>query len=440
MKSMSLILAATSLAAFSITLVPASAVADNAGPSVTYAQDVAPILNSSCVECHRPGQVAPMSLLNYKEVRPWAKSIRRAVSERTMPPWFAEAGHQNYSNDLSISEAEIATLVAWVDQGARAGDLSAAPPTPKFRKDSEWRIGTPDHVFTMNPYEVSDAIEDHYEHVTFKSDIAEDRWVKAIELKPGFAEAVQHILVFVAAEGEDPWQQMQKTRLFAKWGPGNNPTIFAPDHGKLLPANAEIMFQVHYHKNPDPGSGGIDESKMAVIFADGPVKHPVSTAWILDPTIRIPAGDSNFRSESVFRFIDNGHIYNLAPHMHLRGKAFQYIAEYPDGTEEVLLNLPSWDFNWQFTYDLTEPKFIPRGTKIRAVAWFDNSGDNPDNPDPGVEVTWGDATTDEMMIGFMDYTYVKRKKYQRTVALPEGLAEGHFGGDFGNGQGSSGGQ
>lgn len=407
--------------------VPAMAADDNApaaATKVTYAKDVAPILNENCAGCHRPGQIAPMSLLTYQEARPWAKAIKKSVTERTMPPWFAAPGHQEYGNDTSLSEAEIMTLARWADQGAPIGDAKDLPPAPTFADDNAWRIGKPDKVFVMEPFTVTDDMEDHYEWVTIKNDDPEDKWVKAVEIIPGFKEAVHHNLVFLGPAGAQPHEAERSMDLFAKWGPGNNPDIYPEGHGKLLKGNSTIMFQLHYHKTPGPGTGGVDQSKMGVIFAEKPVEHPVTTAWILDPRINIPAGASDYTAESVFRFIDSGVIFNLAPHMHLRGKSFKYVAEYPDGTSEVLLDVPRWDFNWQISYYLKEPKHVPRGTKVRAIAVYDNSENNPHNPDPTINVDWGEATTDEMMIGFMDYMYDKRKQFQRTIALPEGIAEG----------------
>lgn len=420
----------TALATLGFGLTEGNA-ADDSAPAptsgqVTYAKDVAPILNKNCVQCHRPGQIGPMSLVSYNDARPWAKAVKKAVGSKLMPPWFAEPGHQTYGNDPSLSEKDATILAKWADAGAPMGDAANLPPAATFSNVDVWRMGTPDKVFTMAPFKVTDEMFDHYEWVTIKNDMPEDKWVKAVEIIPGFKSAVHHDLVFIGPAGAAPHEIEGKLDLFAKWGPGNNPDIYPEGRGKLLKGNSTILFQMHYHKEPGPGTGGVDQTKMGVIFADKPIDHPVTTAWILDPRINIPAGNPAYKAESVFTFIDSGLIYNMAPHMHLRGKDFSYIAEYPDGKTEVLLHVPNYDFNWQISYYLKEPKAVPRGTKIRAVATYDNSENNKSNPDPKRDVTWGEATTDEMMIGFMDYTYDKRIQFQRTFALPEGMAEGAF--------------
>lgn len=433
-KAAALFAASLTLAGLGSVASADDSAASVAGP-VTYAKNVAPILNKNCVVCHRQGQIGPMSLMSYQEARPFAKAIKKSITERTMPPWFASPEHGKFSNDTRLSDADIAALSKWADTGAPMGDNADLPPVPQFA-DEEWLIGKPDAVFTMEPFKVTDDIEDHYEYVTIKNPLNEDKWIKAVEIKPGMRSALHHNLVFVGPEGMDPRQIEQALDLFAKWGPGNNPDFFPEGHGKLLPAHASIVFQLHYHKTPGPGTGGVDQTRMGVIFHDKPVEHPMTTAWILDPRLNIKPGEKNYEATSMFRFIDDGHIYSLAPHAHLRGKDFTYTAEYPDGTSEVLLHVPKYDFNWQINYLLAEPKAVPRGTKIRVVAHYDNSADNKANPNPNETVRWGESTTEEMMIGFMDYTYAKRKNFQRTLALPEGINDGSAlaGGGFGGGR------
>lgn len=415
---------------------PSDALADDfnssQNASVTYARDVAPILFENCSECHRPGQIGPMSLLNYKETRPWARSIKKSVVAKTMPPWFSDDAPGTFSNEHTLTDKEIATIAGWVDQGAKLGDPNDLPAAPEF-VDGAWGIGTPDQIFTMvESFEVSDDLEDYYHHTSIPADFEQDRWFKAVELHPGDRSVVHHILVFSHPAGQFEESTFDSDmNLLAKFAPGNNPDIFLPGHGKKIPAGHDLVFQVHYHKEPGPGTGTLDKSSMGVVYADGPVEHPVTTAWLVNPKIELAPGDSDYELRSTFRFIDNGTIYAMGPHMHLRGTKARFVAEYTDGTKETLLNVPSYDFNWQMNYYLAEPKHIPRGTKVRFYASYDNSADNPFNPDPAAAVSWGDATTDEMMIGYMDYTYEKRKKYQRRIALPEGmlLSEAGWGDD-----------
>lgn len=394
----------------------------------TFTKDIAPILNGNCVECHRPGQIGPMSLQSYKEVRPWARAIQKAVNSRTMPPWFSDDTTHKFKNEKVLTEEQLALINSWVAAGAPMGDEKDLPPAPQFA-DATWLIGPPDQIFTMpEPYAVSDELNDYYHYVSIPTGLTEDRWINAIELHPGDRAVVHHILVFVMPHGADPHGVDASLDLLGKYAPGNNPDVFPAGHGKKIAANSDLVFQIHYHKEPGAGTATLDQSSIGVKYADGPVEHPVTTAWILNPEIHIPPNQKDYTLTSTFRFIDSGHIYALGPHMHLRGRKATYTAEYPDGTKEVLLHVPNYDFNWQINYYFAEPKAVPRGTKIHYTAVYDNSADNPFNPDPAAPVVWGDTTTDEMMIGYMDYTYEKRKNFQRTLALPEGMLTSRFGG------------
>lgn len=407
-----------------------------AAESVTYSKHIAPILNRNCAECHRPDQAGPMSLMNYKEVRPWAKSIRKAVESRAMPPWFAsEADAGKFKEERGLTSDEIALISRWVDDGAPQGD-PADMPEPAVFDDSGWAFGTPDHIFKMvEPFHVNDDIVDYYHHTTIPAGFAEDRWVKAVEIKPDSRSTVHHILVFTMPRGSDPTNVEANMDLLAGYGPGTNADVFEPGFGKKIPAGHDIVFQVHYHKEAGPGTAVDDQSSMGLLFAEGPVEHPVTTAWILNPKIDLAPGNENYELKSTFRFIDSGKILSLTPHMHLRGKSAQFVAEYPDGRKEVLLNVPKYDFNWQVMYHLKKPIEVPRGTKVHFLAQYDNSTNNPYNPDPAAHVSWGDASTDEMMIGYMNYIYDRKKDFQRIIALPEGMINSGWGDGNGHGDG-----
>lgn len=409
---------------------PALVRADDAPAAgqVTYAKHIAPILNNNCVECHRPGQVGPMSLQNYKEVRPWAKSIRTTVESRTMPPWFAsEADRGKFHEERGLTDDQIALISRWASQGAPMGDPADLPEPPVFA-DGGWTIGQPDQVFTMTePFLVKDEIVDYYHHTMIPANFEEDRWVKSIEIHPGNRGVVHHVLVFTMPPGADPENVEANMDLLAGYGPGTNADVFEPGYGKKIPAGHNIVFQVHYHKEAGPGTAATDQSSMGVIYADGPVEHPVTRAWILNPEIDLKPGEKDYTLKSTFRFIDDGKILSLTPHMHLRGRSAKFVAEFPDGRTETLLDVPRYDFNWQVMYHLKKPLDIPRGTKVHFIAVYDNSADNPYNPDPTQHVRWGDASTDEMMIGYMSYIYNTRKQFQRTVALPEGMLNHGFG-------------
>ena len=403
--------------------------ANNAGDpqKVTWADDVAPLLYEKCASCHRPGQVAPMSLLTYKDARPWAKSIRRVVNERTMPPWFANPAHGDFVEDPRLTDEQIAMIQSWVAAGAPAGDLANAPEPPEF--SSDWQIGEPDVVLTMDPFEVTDDMEDHYEWLQVTNPLDEDRWIQAIEIRPTFMEGAHHNLTYVGPPGAtlDTVQGLGRTEMdfIAGWAPGVVPMEYREGYGKLLPAGATIFFQMHYHKDPGPGTGGVDQTSVGLKFYEGPVENKVATMWVVDPVLRIPPGEAAYQSYSEVTFEHDVELFNFTPHMHLRGKSMKFTATYPDGKQEVLLDVPGYDFNWQLTYTPSERLVLPAGTKIALDAVFDNSADNPFNPDPTATVTFGEATTDEMMIGFMDYTFIEQDQQvdMPTYAVPPAIQE-----------------
>jgi len=404
-----------------------SAAANADEKSATWADGVASLLYENCATCHRPGQVAPMSLLTYQEARPWAKSIRTAVATRTMPPWFANPAHGEWVEDARLTEEEIATITRWVAAGAPAGDLSKAPEPPTF--ESVWRIGEPDVVLTMEPFEVTDEMEDHYQWVKVENPLDEDRWIRSIEIRPSFKEGAHHNLTYLTpgdfTEADIAGAGRMEMDYVAGWAPGVPPMTYHDGYGKLLEAGQSIFFQMHYHKTPGPGTGGIDQTSVALKFYDGEPENALTTMWVVDPALAIPPGEANYQSASSFTFPHDAVVFNFTPHMHLRGKAMRFTATYPDGTEEILLDVPDFDFNWQLTYTPPEPLVFPAGTKVAVDAVFDNSADNESNPDASVPVRWGEKTTDEMMIGFMDYSYLDKahQASMETHAVPEHLRE-----------------
>ncbi|MEM1245099.1 MAG: cytochrome c [Acidobacteriota bacterium] len=422
--------------AFALLLVPCMAFAagnetsanNNAdAPTATWSDGVATLLHQNCASCHRPGQVAPMSLLTYKEARPWAKSIRRVTSARTMPPWFANPEHGDFVEDSRLTDDQIQMLSDWVAAGAPAGDLANAPEAPEF--SSEWQIGDPDVILTMAPFEITDDMEDHYEWVQVTNPLNEDRWIKEIEIRPTFKAGAHHNLTYIGPPGADLSyvNGLGRTEMdfIAGWAPGVVPMKYREGFGKLLPANGTIFFQMHYHKTPGEGTGGIDETSVGLKFYDAPVENKVATMWIVDPVLRIPPGEANYNSASSVTFDHAVEVFNFTPHMHLRGKQMKFEATLPDGTKQVLLDVPKYDFNWQLTYTPREKLILPAGSRIDLYAVFDNSADNPFNPDPTATVTFGEATTDEMMIGFLDYTFLETQ-YQTdmpTYAVPDHMKE-----------------
>jgi hypothetical protein len=364
----------------------------------TYARDIAPIFQRRCQDCHRPGEVAPMSLLSYEEARPWARSIKRHVLSRGMPPWHADPAHGKFANDPRLGEAEIKTIGDWVDAGAPEGDAADHPPAREFVDG--WVIGTPDAVFTMpQEYRVPAEGTVPYQYFTIPTGFTEDRWVQAAEVRPGNRAVVHHIIVFVLEPGSRGIRGNVWQNHLCGTAPGEAPDVFPPGTGKRIQAGSQLLFQVHYTPN---GTASSDRSQVGLIFAREPVR-PVYTRTAWNLTFRIPPGAPDHPVTASYTFSRRSTLLGLMPHMHLRGKSFRYELELPGGERETLLWVPRWDFNWQHHYILAAPRDIPAGSTIHCTARYDNSKDNPANPDPTATVRWGDQTWEEMMIGFITF-------------------------------------
>ncbi len=374
-------------------LLPAAAAAQ----TPTFAKDVAPIFYSKCVECHRPTMFAPMSLVKYDEARPWAKSIRNRVSTRTMPPWGADPQHGVFKNDPRLSDKEIATILAWVDGGAPKGEDRDMPAMPSFADG--WTIGQPDAVFEMTEsFQIPATGTVDYQYIRIPTNIKEDKWLAAIEIKPQARTHVHHVIAYMQPAGAPVSEA-------GVLGPGNiggvTPNkpgmVFDPGVGRLMAGNSDIILQMHYTTN---GEAAVDKTVVGVKFlkeAPGMVQRGGS---VIQPRFVIPAGAPAHEVRGTRVLQDDTIITSFTPHMHVRGKDMTYTAKYPDGRTEVLLSVPKYDFNWQITYQLKEAKRMPKGTEIEVVAHYDNSPQNKFNPDPTKDVRWGDQTWEEMMIGF----------------------------------------
>jgi hypothetical protein len=367
---------------------------------VTFSKDVAPIFYKRCVECHRSGEIAPMSLMSYKDARPWAKAIKEKILERKMPPWLADPRYDHFENSRRLSQNEIDTLVAWVDGGALPGDEKDLPPPPKF--EPGWIIGKPDVVLALQE-EVSVPADGviPYRYYTVPTQFTEDKWIQAAEIRPGNRGVVHHIIVFVqepgAKTGSGPEGRGFKLAGFA---PGEQPKVFPTGTAKLVKAGSNLNFQLHYTPNGKPAK---DRSHIGLIFAREPVRKKVLTGTATNFQFVIPPGDPNFEVKSSWTAKEDVRLVDLMPHMHLRGKDFTYTAVYPDGRSEIVLQVPKYDFNWQLLYRFKEPLLLPKGSRLDCVAHFDNSPNNKYNPDPAKEVRWGPQTWEEMMIGWFDY-------------------------------------
>jgi mono/diheme cytochrome c family protein len=387
----------TLILASAAALLPSQALAGGPDGTATFSRDVAPIFYKRCAECHRPTMFAPMSLMSYESARPWAKAIKQKVASRQMPPWGADPAYGVFQNDPSLSQAEIDAIVSWVDAGAPKGDDADLPPPPQFADG--WTIGKPDAVFAMEEeFEIPATGEIPYKYFRVPTNLTEDRWIQAIEIHPGARAHVHHVLAFTQPAGRppNPAGALGPTNIGGVT-PNKPGVLFAPGVARLLRGNSDIVLQIHYTTN---GSAATDRTVVGVIYAkEPPEKVPVG-GMALNARFAIPPNDGNHEVRAVQTIVKDTLLTSLTPHMHVRGKDMIYIAHYPDGTSETLLSVPKYDFNWQLTYVLAQPKLIPAGTKMEVIAHYDNSATNKANPDPSKEVKWGDQTWEEMMIGF----------------------------------------
>ncbi len=367
------------------------------GP-VTYSGAVASILREKCQDCHRPGQVAPFSLLTYDQAYRWRRGIKEVVLDRRMPPWHADPRHGHFANDRGLSAGDRRALVAWVDQGAPLGDPAGVPAPRVFPEG--WSIGEPDVVFSMDePFTVPAEGVLSYQKFRVKTHFPRDVWVQALEARPGDRKVVHHVCVFLEDKVVKEDGRLERPELVC-YAPGDRPSVFPKGTAKKIPAGATLVFELHYTPIGTPRA---DRSSVGLIFARDPVSRRAISKGIAAKTLRIPPGARNHEVRSSFTFPFEARLLSLSPHMHLRGRDFVYRATFPDGHSEVLLSIPAYDFAWQSVYRLAEPRTLPAGTRIDCLAHFDNSADNPNNPDPKAEVVWGDQTWDEMMIGYIDY-------------------------------------
>ncbi len=367
---------------------------------VTYSKHIAPIFQNRCVECHRPGQIGPFALTSYDEVLGWAPMIREVVNDGRMPPWFADPEYGHFSNDARMTDEEKALLYQWVECGCPEGDRADLPAAREFVEG--WQIPQPDAVFAMSdkPYKVQAEGTIDYQYFTVDPQFTEDKWICAAEARPGNRAVVHHIIVFIAPPGQEGSERAGGATI--GFAPGMGARKFADGMAMKIPAGSKMRFQMHY---TSVGSEQEDLSSVGFCFVDAKsVKQEIKGSICGNVSFRIPPGDGNFEVHSKRRFRRDTLLLSMLPHMHLRGKSFRYELEYADGSREILLDVPRYDFNWQLWYNLQEPKLIPKGTRLHCTARFDNSSDNPFNPDPTQEVRFGEQTWEEMMFGFMTVT------------------------------------
>jgi peroxiredoxin len=361
---------------------------------VTYSNQIARIVQNRCQECHRAGEVAPFAMESYDDIVGWAETIREVVDQGRMPPWFASPDHGKFVNDARLTLEEKAFIATWVDNGCPEGDRSQLPPPREFAKG--WRIGAPDQVIYMDekPYDVPAEGTVEYKYFTVDPGWTEDKWVQATESRPGNHAVVHHIIVFIKRPGADD----QMMTGLGGYAPGNPADVHPLGTATFVPAGSKLLFQLHYTPN---GTATTDRSMIGVKFADAKtVKKKIHGDAVGNLSLKIPPGESNYEVSAKHKFRRDMLLLNMTPHMHLRGKDFRYVLDYPDGRSEVLLDVPNWDFNWQLRYEFAEPVQVPKGSVLRCIAHFDNSAENLANPDPTSEVRFGDQTWEEMMFGF----------------------------------------
>jgi peroxiredoxin/mono/diheme cytochrome c family protein len=369
----------------------------SADAKVTYSKQVARILRDRCVACHREGEIAPFALDSYKQAAGWASMIDEVVQGGRMPPWHANPAFGKFSNNAQLSVQEKETIAAWVASGAPEGDAKDSPEPAKYVKG--WRIPAPDLRVSL-PRTVKIQAEGTmpYENFLVDPKFTEDVWVRASQVRPGNPSVVHHLVVFVVPPGER--ESRNNIDFLAAYAPGMPPRILPEGAAKLIPAGSKLMFQVHYTPRGMPTT---DRSEIGLVFADPKtIRKEMTAIAAINMDLKIPAGNADFAAEAYHRFDQDTVVYSLLPHMHLRGKAFRFEAVYPDKKREVLLDVPRYEFDWQNVYVLEEPRLMPEGTVLRCIARYDNSSENPSNPDPSRTVRWGEQTRDEMLVGYVE--------------------------------------
>jgi mono/diheme cytochrome c family protein len=406
--------------------------AENGAP--TFYDDVLPVLREHCQVCHRAGGIAPMAFETYEQVRPYAEAIRLAAEKRTMPPWFADPSVGKFSNDPSLTDAQIALLAAWAKANAPAGNTGQAPPAKKWA--DRWTITAPDVEVKMpEPVKLPATGEVEYTYEIVPTNFQEGRWVQSSEILPGLPQNVHHGVVYVRppesqwlrhapvgkpftasmlTSAEDQRDAMwTDSDILLVYAPGSTPDNWVSGMAKYIPAGSDLVFQMHYTTN---GKDGEDTSRIGLIFAKEPVTRRVLTLQLTNDHFVIPPGVPDYRVEARGTLPNEALLLSFFPHMHLRGKRFEYNIVGADKRITPLLRV-NYHFHWQMTYRLAEPLLLKAGTELQAVAWFDNSKVNPHNPDPTAAVRWGEQTYDEMMVGFFDVAvgrdFDKRRFFER---------------------------
>lgn len=380
--------------------------------TVTFSDHVAKIVYDHCTKCHRPGEVAPFSLTSYEDARKWADNIAYVAEKRTMPPWKAVAGFGDFHDENRLTDVQIETLQNWAKAKAPRGNPDKEPKPPTFPPG--WALGEPDLILMPEkPFKVPAEGRDIYRHFVLKTNLKEPVWVTAIDSRPGNRKVVHHVIAFLDdkgraqkmngrdKDGQDGYNAFGAPGFIPDgalggWAPGTMPIHLPEGTGFLLKPGTDVVLQVHYHPT---GKEEIDQTKLGIYFTKVPAKKEVEIAWLANPLFRLKAGDANATVRLNVPIRQDTICYGVMPHMHLLGKSMKADVLFPDGTVKPMVWVQDWDFNWQLTYAFKEPMRIPKGSRIRIEAVYDNSADNPNNPnDPPKDIFWGEETTDEMFL------------------------------------------
>ncbi len=379
---------------------------------ITYTEHISRLMQQHCVRCHREGQVAPFALTSYEETSAWAETMLEVIDDGRMPPWHANPQFGHFANDARMPDKDKQLFRQWVDNGMPEGDASKLPPPLNFVEG--WQIPQPEKIYKMEQeFTVPPKGTVPYVYVVIDPEIKEDTWVAAAEVRPSNYAVVHHAIAFFIPPDREfkPGDPLKNS--IATYAPGMPPASWPEGYARFVPKGAKLVFQLHYTPN---GSIQTDRTEVGIVYAEADkVKKKIKYEVAVNPRFSIPPGDANYHVPAEYYFRKDAMLHALIPHMHLRGKSFRYTAKYPDGTKEVLLDVPRYDFNWQNGYELSEIKRIPAGTVMHCDAHYDNSADNLVNPDPTKEIRWGDQSWDEMMIGSMVVTDPQVEREARTT-------------------------
>ena len=402
--------------------------------TVTFAKDIAPILYQNCTACHRPGEVAPFTLSSYGDAKKRARQIAIVTQSRQMPPWKANS-HGEFQDERRLTDAQIAAIQQWADQGAPVGNPKQTPPAPQFA--SGWALGQPDLVLEPSQdFAVGPEGRDVYRCFVVPANLTEDRYVSTIDVRPGNRTIVHHVIAYIdtsgrarrleaaASDGSPGYSNpggigFLPAGMLGGWAPGAMPHHLPADTGTLLPKGSDVVLEVHYHRDGKPEA---DRTKVALYFNNGPVDRPLHLFPLVNVGIHIPPGEKNYEARASIPIIFDVNMLTVFPHMHLLGRQMTVTATLPDGTKKQLIDVPDWDFNWQGFYAYKKPVHLPGGSRVDLVAHYDNSADNPRNPSsPPKEAKWGEQTTDEMCLAFLGFTVDAEHLHhnKQAVGLPK---------------------